>query len=55
MKWYVEVVRKIEGEFPEEVIKKLTYSSEENAEHAERGVNRNLNHEKYYSRIVSEE
>ena len=59
MKWYVEVVKmrleEDEDKRDEEVVKRLEYSSEKAAETGENGVNRNLNHDLYYTRIVSEE
>lgn len=56
MKWYVEVVQMSEDEDGEDVgvVKRLKYSSEKKAEHAENAVMRNLNHDLYYTRIVSE-
>jgi len=56
MKWYVEVIQMSEDEDGEDVavVKRLKYSSEKKAEQAENAVMRNLNHDLYYTRIVSE-
>ena len=45
--WLVEVISMETNE----VVKTLEYSSEREAEHADCGVNRNLNHEAYFTQI----
>lgn len=51
MKYYVEVV---ETE-TDEVVERMGPTAEGRAERIERGVNINLNHEDYHTRIVEEE
>jgi len=50
MKYYVEVVRYEDGN----VVKRIECSSERNADKVDRGVNINLNHDEYYTRIIEE-
>lgn len=50
MKWFVEVV-----EYgTDTVIERIDCKSEKGAERTDDGVNINLNHEQYFTRIVSE-
>ena len=51
MKYYIEVVEFESGE----VVSRMEASSERTAEKIDRGVNINLNHENYYTRITEEE
>lgn len=51
MKYYVEVV---ETE-TDEVVERMGPTAERTAEKIERGVNINLNHEDYHTRIVEED
>ena len=48
MKYYIEVVEYESGE----VVSRMEASSEREAEKIDRGVNINLNHENYYTRIM---
>ncbi len=50
-KYIVEVIDKK----TQEPVKRLTYSTESQAERAERGVNHSLNSGGYYTQIVKEE
>ena len=52
MSWTVEVV---ERGAEEKVVKRIPAGSERAAERVERGVNINLNHERFFSRLVEEE
>lgn len=54
MEWYVEVCIKT-APFGEDVSERIKYKNESAAEKVERGVNINLNHKQYFTRIVSEE
>ena len=49
MDFYVEVVKHSE---PEKVVKRMGPMPERKADKVDDGVNRNLNHEEYYTRIV---
>ncbi len=50
MKWFVEIV-----EFKtEQVVKRIECASERQADRVDGGANINLNHEEYFTRIVSE-
>lgn len=49
--WYVEIVTHA---VPNEVVKRLGPMTEGKAERCERGVNINLDHEHYHTRLVSE-
>ncbi len=51
MKFYIEVIEYESGA----VVSRMEASSERRAEKIDRGVNINLNHEDYYTRIVEEE
>jgi hypothetical protein len=51
MKWFVEIV----SYENEELEKRIECSSERMAAKVDDGANRNLNHEKYFTRIVTEE
>lgn len=51
MKWFVEIVA-FDGD---KVDRRMEFSTERSAETADAGVNRNLNHDDYYTRIVSED
>lgn len=50
MHYYVEIVSFATGE----AVKRMKASSERQAEKLDRGVNINLNHDEYYTRIVSD-
>ena len=51
MKYYVEIV-----EFgTKEIVKRIECKSERQADKVDNGANINLNHDKYYTRIVTEE
>ena len=53
MKWYVHIIESLPSG-KERVEKKLgPYESERLADKADMGVNRNLNHERFFTRIVS--
>lgn len=49
-KHIVEIVRHEGGE----VVRRMSYDSERQADRAEDGVNINLNHDEYYTRVVVE-
>jgi hypothetical protein len=49
--WYVEIWPHTEDE-SDEGFRKMKAQSQHDAERIERGANHNLNHEKYYTRIV---
>lgn len=49
MEYYVEIVKY--GD-PEEVVKRMGPMSDRKADKVDSGANINLNHEKYYTRIV---
>ena len=51
MKYLIEIVETETGE----VVETMEATSERTAEKIERGVNINLNHEDYHTRIVEEE
>lgn len=53
MKTVIEIVNFASGEVVKEV--DITGYSETNADKCERGMNRNLNHEEYFTRTVSKE
>ncbi len=48
MKHYIEIVRYEDGE----VVNRIECANERKADRADEGLNRQLNHEKYYTRIV---
>jgi hypothetical protein len=48
MRYHVEIVSYATGE----VVKRLKASSERQAEKVDRGININLNHDEYYTRVV---
>lgn len=50
--WYVDVVRAATGEIEKSL---GPYGSERTAERAEDGLNRNIDHERYYTDIREEE
>jgi hypothetical protein len=53
MKWFVEVVER--GAAEKKVVKRIECgASERMAEKAQRGVNINLNHERFFTRIAVE-
>ena len=57
MKWFVEVVEfeLHPGQDEKEIVKRVDCgTSERKAEKVDDGVNRNLNHDKYFTRIVSQ-
>jgi hypothetical protein len=49
-KYFVEIVQKATDDEPEKVIKRLGPRPERNADKIERGINRNLNHDLFYTR-----
>ena len=49
MEFYVEVVK-----YPDEVVKRLGPMSERKADRVDGGLNINLNHENFYTRIVED-
>lgn len=50
MKFYVEVV---EYSDPEKIVKRMGVMSESKAEKIDAGITVNLNHEKYFTRVVN--
>jgi hypothetical protein len=50
MEWFVEIVE----HSTDKVEKRIPCQSERSAESTDSGVNRNLDHEKFFTRIVSE-
>lgn len=50
----VEIVQRATEDEPEEVVETLTCATEREAEKVERGVNINLDHERFYTRIPEE-
>jgi len=52
MKYFVEIVK--HGD-PEEVVKRMGPMNERTADKVDSGANRNLNHQDYFTRIVTEE
>lgn len=50
--WYVVIYEHAENMKPREEKRLGPYSSERLAEKADAGVNRNLNHEKFYTNII---
>ncbi|QDP45559.1 hypothetical protein SEA_FUZZBUSTER_75 [Microbacterium phage FuzzBuster] len=48
----VEIVQRAKGGDPEEVVKTMTFPNERLAEKAESGANINLDHERYFTRII---
>ena len=53
MKYYVEIVCSIGDD--EKVVERMGPMSERIAERVDRGVNININHEDYFTRIVEDE
>lgn len=54
-RWFVEVIEAATDSTHEKVIKTIQCDGQRTAERVERGMNINLNHERFYIRIYSPE